>query len=40
MSSSLDIGLYFVELLTDAGTWDRIAERIDYPHYCDDTGIK
>ncbi|WP_218644666.1 DJ-1/PfpI family protein [Natronomonas gomsonensis] len=39
VSSALDVGLYFAELLTDAGTRDHIAEQMDYPHYRDDTGV-
>lgn len=33
VSSSLDVGLYLVERLTDAGVREEIAAQMDYPHY-------
>lgn len=35
VSAALDVGLYLSELLTDAGTRERIATQMDYPHYRD-----
>ncbi len=33
VSSSLDVGLYLVERLTDAEVREEIAAQMDYPHY-------
>lgn len=39
VSSALDVGLYIVELITDAETRRRIASQMDYPHYHDYSSI-